>query len=85
MCSEAKPVTGPVIIERAKALCDEMKTANKCTFSDGWQQNVEEPAAAGDIQREYHSDYLYSPSMGAVKRNTCKNLVLSNYLEHLII
>jgi len=85
MRSEAKPATRPVITERAKALCDEMKLTDKCTFSDGWQQNINEPAAAGDIQTEYPSDYLYSPSMGAIKRNTCMNLVLSNYLEHLII
>jgi hypothetical protein len=48
-----------------------MKMTDKCTFSDGWQQNFKEPAAEGDIQTEYPSDYLYSPSTGAVKRNTC--------------
>jgi len=49
MHSKAKPATGPVIIERAKALRDEMKITDKCTFSDGWQQYFKEPAAAGDI------------------------------------
>jgi hypothetical protein len=46
MRSKAKPATGPVIIERAKALCDEMKITNKCTFSDGWQQEISEQNTA---------------------------------------
>jgi hypothetical protein len=39
-----------------------MKMTDKCTFSDGWQQNFKEPAAEGDIQTEYPSDYLYRSS-----------------------
>jgi hypothetical protein len=32
MRSKAKSAIGPVIIERAKALRDEMKITDKCTF-----------------------------------------------------
>jgi hypothetical protein len=32
-----------------------------------------DPAAEGDIQMEYSSDYLCSQSMGAVTKITCKN------------
>jgi len=30
MCSEAKPMTGPMIIEEAKSFYDEMKIIDKC-------------------------------------------------------
>jgi hypothetical protein len=70
MRSEAKPATGPVIMEKDKSFCDKMKITDTCTFSDGWQQRFIEPAAEGDIQTEYPSDYFYSPSTGTVKRNT---------------
>jgi hypothetical protein len=39
MHSKGKPVTGPMIIEKAKSLCDEMKITDKCTFSDGNNNN----------------------------------------------
>jgi hypothetical protein len=35
MRSEVKPVTGPMIIEKAKSFHDEMKIPDKCTFSEG--------------------------------------------------
>jgi hypothetical protein len=46
-----------------------------------------EPAAAGDVQTEYSSDYLYNPSTGAVSYlSECRSVyVLSDYLEYLII
>ena len=60
MRHKTKPVTRPVITETAKYFCDEMKITDKCTFSDGSLRNFKEPAAEGDIQTEYLSDYLYS-------------------------
>jgi hypothetical protein len=36
MCSEGKPVTGHMIIERPKCWYVKMKTTDRCTFSDGW-------------------------------------------------
>jgi len=36
MCSKGNPVTGPRITEKAKSVCDEMKTTDKCTFCEGW-------------------------------------------------
>ena len=35
MHSEGKPVTGPMIIEKAKSFYDEMTITYKCTFSEG--------------------------------------------------
>ena len=35
VCSEGKPVTSPVIIEKAKSSCDEMKITDERTFSEG--------------------------------------------------
>jgi hypothetical protein len=42
-----------------------------------------EPAAAGDVQIEYPSDYVYSPSTGAVSYlSECRSgYVLSDNLE----
>jgi hypothetical protein len=34
-CSKETPVTGPVIIGKAKYFYDEMKIIDKCTFSGG--------------------------------------------------
>jgi hypothetical protein len=45
-------------------------------------ENTEEDPD-GDIQTEYCADQLYSPSIGAVKKNTCKNL--GQYRYYLII
>jgi hypothetical protein len=45
-----------MVIGKAESLYDEMKIADKCTFSEGWQLNVKEPATEGDIQMEYSSD-----------------------------
>ena len=56
MCSEGKPMIGPMIIDKVMSFCDEMKITDKCTFSEGWLQNLKEPAAEGDIQMEYLSD-----------------------------
>lgn len=36
MHSKGKSVTGPMIIENAKSLCDGMKITDKCIFSVGW-------------------------------------------------
>jgi hypothetical protein len=44
MHSEQKPVTGPVIIKKAKSCYDAVKTADKCTFCEGW---LWEPATEG--------------------------------------
>jgi len=33
MCSEGKPVTGPMIIEKANAFYDQIKMTDKCMFS----------------------------------------------------
>ena len=42
MCSEGKPMTGPMVIENAKCSYDEMKITDKCASSDGWLQNFKE-------------------------------------------
>jgi hypothetical protein len=34
MCSEGKPMIGPVIIEKAESFYDEMKVSDKCTFCE---------------------------------------------------
>jgi hypothetical protein len=34
-------VTGPMVIEKVKCFCSEIKT-DKCTFCDGWLQNSKE-------------------------------------------
>jgi len=38
-------MTGPVSIKKAKSFYDEMKTADNCTFSEGWSQNFKQSAA----------------------------------------
>jgi hypothetical protein len=35
LCSEGKSVVGPMIIGKAKYFYDEMKIADRCTFSEG--------------------------------------------------
>jgi hypothetical protein len=40
MHSEGKPVTGPMIVEKAKCFYDEMKITGKCVFSEGCLQNL---------------------------------------------
>jgi glycine cleavage system H lipoate-binding protein len=35
-----KPVTGPMIIEKAKSLYDEMKVCDKSTFSESWLHKI---------------------------------------------
>jgi hypothetical protein len=34
--TEEKPMTGAVIIEKARSFCDEMEVVDKCAFSEGW-------------------------------------------------
>ena len=36
VCPEGKHVTGLMITEKSKSLCDEMKVIEKCIFSEGW-------------------------------------------------
>jgi hypothetical protein len=36
VCSERKLMTGPIIIEKTMSFYDEMKIADKYTFSEGW-------------------------------------------------
>jgi hypothetical protein len=33
MCSEGKPVTGPMITEKANSFYDQIKVTDKCMFS----------------------------------------------------
>jgi hypothetical protein len=35
MCSEGKPLIGPMIIEKANSFYDKMKITDTCTFSEG--------------------------------------------------
>jgi hypothetical protein len=37
---KGKPITGPLIIDRAKSYYDGMKIPDKCTFSEGWLKNL---------------------------------------------
>jgi hypothetical protein len=39
MCSEGKPITGPMIIEKSKSFYDEILITDKCTFSEGRNKN----------------------------------------------
>jgi hypothetical protein len=41
VCSEGKPGTGPMTIEKAKSFDNEMKITDKCTFSESWLQNLD--------------------------------------------
>jgi hypothetical protein len=50
MCSEEKPVTGPMIIQKGKSFYDEMRITDKFTFSEGWLQNFKQLAAEGGVQ-----------------------------------
>jgi hypothetical protein len=36
LCSEGKPVTGPMIIGRVEPFHYEMKVTDRCTFSGSW-------------------------------------------------
>jgi hypothetical protein len=36
VCSEGKHMTGLMITEKSKSLCDEMKVIEMCIFSEGW-------------------------------------------------
>jgi hypothetical protein len=40
VCCKGKPVTGPMVIGKAKSFYDELKVTDKCTFSEGWLQNL---------------------------------------------
>jgi hypothetical protein len=39
MCSNGKPMTGPMIIEKSKLFCGEIKIKDKGTFSQGSSKN----------------------------------------------
>jgi len=39
--AEGKPITGPMIIDKAKFLYNEMTMTDKCTFSEGWLWNID--------------------------------------------
>jgi hypothetical protein len=40
MCPKGKPMTGPMIIQKAESFYDEMNITGKCTFSQRWLQNL---------------------------------------------
>lgn len=69
-------MTGLMIIEREKCVYDEIKITDTCTFSEGCVQSFKEPAAEGHTQMEYFSDWLYSPSIGAVTKKKRKKKVV---------
>jgi len=35
VCSRGKPMTGPVVIKKAKSFYEEMEITDKCTFPNG--------------------------------------------------
>lgn len=39
VCYKGKPVTGPVIVDKAKSLYDEIKIIDMCTFPDSWLES----------------------------------------------
>ena len=39
MCSEEKPLSQPMIIEKSRSFYDEMKITDKCVFCDDWLQS----------------------------------------------
>jgi len=79
MRSEGKPVTGPMIIEKAKSLYDEMKVSEKCTFSEGWLRNFKQ--RHGIRKRDVSGDVL-SADVEAAERYSelFRNLVERNKL-----
>jgi hypothetical protein len=40
MQSEGKPVTGPMIIQKAKSFYNEMKITDKCTYLESSNKNL---------------------------------------------
>jgi len=38
--SERKPIIEPVIIKKVPSFCYEMKVTDRCTFLEGWLQNL---------------------------------------------
>ena len=67
--SKQKPMAEPMILGKAKYFYDEMKITDKCTFSGCWMQNFKEPAAEENLQSQYSSKWLCSPSTGAITKN----------------
>jgi hypothetical protein len=66
-----------------------ISSATKTLQKTGENPDDSDPADKGDIQVEYSSDYLYSPSIGAVTKNDPKehksvSIVFDN-LEYPII
>jgi hypothetical protein len=67
--SKQKPMAEPMIIEEDKYFYDDVKITDKCTFSGYWLQNFKEPAAKEYLQIEHSSEWLCSPSTGAITKN----------------
>jgi hypothetical protein len=38
--SEGKTIIEPVIIKKVQSFCNEMKVTDRCTFLEGWLQNL---------------------------------------------
>jgi hypothetical protein len=79
MRSEGKPVTGPMIIEKAKSFYDEMKITDKCTFSEGWLRNFKQRHG---IRKRDVSGEVLSADVEAAERYSelFRNLVEQNKL-----
>ncbi len=50
--SEGKPITGPMIIEKAKLMKEELGLEGTCNYSDGWLRNFKERHG---IRKQQHS------------------------------
>jgi len=40
MHSEGKPIIGPTVIKKVQSFCNERKVTDRCTFLEGWLQNL---------------------------------------------
>jgi hypothetical protein len=40
MCSKGKPIIEPAIIKKVQLFCNEMNIPDRCTFLEGWLQNL---------------------------------------------
>jgi len=38
--SEGNPIIEPVIIKKVQSFCNEIKVTDRCTFLEGWLQNL---------------------------------------------
>ena len=73
MHPEGKPMTGPMIIEKAKYFYDEVKITHKRTFRDGWQSSNKKLSVRNLLHNPEYllTWHMYSVVGAAVKAFYC--------------